>query len=55
MSEVSGISRNAEFYKQQEIRKQRQRMALGCNPEKQCILKCNICIEDDCKTEEQIS
>jgi uncharacterized ferredoxin-like protein len=53
MSEVSDVSRDAEFYKQLESRKQRQRIALGCKPEKQCILKCKICFEEDCKTKER--
>ena len=53
MSEVSGVSRDAEFYKQLEIRKQRQRTKLGCNPEKRCILKCNICIAENQNVDEQ--
>ncbi len=50
MPEVSGAPRDAEFYKREEIKKQKQRIALGCNPEKPCILKCKICFEEDCKT-----
>ena len=53
MSEVSVVSRDAEFYKQLELRKQRQRIKLGCNPEKRCILKCNICVEENQKADEQ--
>ena len=53
MSEVSVVSRDAEFYKQLELRKQRQRIKLGCNPEKRCILKCNICIAENQKADEQ--
>jgi hypothetical protein len=53
MSEVSRVSRDAEFYKQQEIRRQRQRNELGCNPQKLCILKCNICIEENRNAEEK--
>jgi len=55
MSKVSGVSCDAEFSKQQETRKQRQQIALGCNPQKQCILKCGICVEENRKAKEQTS
>ena len=55
MSKVSGTSCNTDFCNQQEARKQRQRIALGCNPQKQCILKCGICAEESRKAEEQTS
>ncbi len=53
MSDASGASCDTDFRKQQEAKKQRQRKALGCNPQKQCILKCGICAAESRKAEEQ--
>lgn len=53
MPAASSASCNTDLCKQQEIKKQRQRKALGCNPQKPCSLKCNICFEEDRKAAAQ--
>jgi hypothetical protein len=53
MSQVSQVSTNTDFCKQQEAKKQRQRKALGCNPQKHCILKCAICAQENRKATTQ--